>query len=94
MFEQYIGKNYKTKWDGFFILLPEIAHTSGSEYVESISVYDDATLVNTDVYVSFKEKELVVSYDKYVHKLSYLSLDMKLSNRVQMLLSNGSMFEI
>jgi hypothetical protein len=26
--------------------------------------------------------------------LSYLSLDMKLSNRVQMLLSNGSMFEI
>jgi hypothetical protein len=88
------GKKYTTDWDGFFRLLPGFATVVGEEYLNTIPIDDDNTLINTEVFVSITEDEVNVSYSGYTHKIKLFQLDQGLESRLKHMLHNKIIKEV
>lgn len=94
MFDVYRGKKYSTKWEGYFILLPGLANSAGSKYIDSIPVDDDDTLVNTVVTIEFTDNSVLVKYAGHNHELLYTQLDDNFELRLTKLIGSHSLEEV
>lgn len=94
MLSDYIGLNYTTDWDGFYMLLPSLANAVGEKYMSTIPLNDEYTLTNTEVKISVTENSVYVSYSGYTHEIKLFQLDNKFEFRLKHMLYNNYIKEV